>query len=101
MTDHIPDELSPAGRDLRAYTDELRPDYPLVRNDRGEWVLLRHDLVRRAALDDVNFSNGVSRFLQVPNGLDGSMHTAFRERWTRSWPRRHSRRTERSSNGSP
>ena len=53
MTDHIPDEVSPAGRDLRAYTDELRPDHPVVRNDRGEWVLLRHDLVRRAALDDV------------------------------------------------
>ena len=79
MTDHIPDELSPAGRGLRAYTDELRPEHPVVRNDRGEWVLLRHDLVRRAALDDLSFSNGVSRFLQVPNGLDGSMHTAFRE----------------------
>ena len=79
MTDHIPDEVSPAGRDLRAYTDELRPDHPVVRNDRGEWVLLRHDLVRRAALDDLSFSNEVSRFLQVPNGLDGSMHTAFRE----------------------
>jgi cytochrome P450 len=79
MTDHIPDELSPAGRDLRAYTDELRPDHPVVRNDHGEWVLLRHDLVRRAALDDLSFSNGVSRYLQVPNGLDGSMHTAFRE----------------------
>jgi len=79
MTDHIPDDVSPAGRDLRAYTDELRPDHPVVRNDRGEWVLLRHDLVRRAALDDLSFSNGVSRFLQVPNGLDGAMHTAFRE----------------------
>lgn len=79
MTDHIPDELSPAGRDLRAYTDELRPDHPVVRNDRGEWVLLRHELVRHAALDDLSFSNEVSRFLQVPNGLDGSTHTAFRQ----------------------
>jgi cytochrome P450 len=79
MTEHIPDELSPAGRDLRAYTDELRPDYPVVRNDRGEWVLLRHDLVRRAALDHISFSSAVSRFLQVPNGLDGAEHTAFRE----------------------
>jgi cytochrome P450 len=79
MTDHIPDEVSPAGRDLRAYTDELRPQYPVVRNDRGEWVVLRHDLVRRVAIDDLSFSNEVSRFLQVPNGLDGSMHTAFRE----------------------
>ena len=79
MTEHIPDEVSPAGRDLRAYTDELRPDHPVVHNDRGEWVLLRHDLVRRAALDDASFSNDVSRFLQVPNGLGGAEHTAFRE----------------------
>jgi cytochrome P450 len=78
MTEHIPDEVSPAGRDLRAYTDELRPDYPVVRNDRGEWVLLRHDLVRRAALDHRNFSSAVSRFPQVPNGLDGWEHTLFR-----------------------
>jgi cytochrome P450 len=79
MTEHIPDELSPAGGDMRAYTDELRHDYPVVRNDRGEWVLLRHDLVRRAALDHISFSSAVSRFLQVPNGLDGQEHTAFRE----------------------
>lgn len=78
MTEHIPDELSPAGRDLRAYTDELRPDHAVVRNDRGEWVLLRHDLVCRAALDDEHFSSAVSRFLQVPNGLDGAEHTAYR-----------------------
>ena len=79
MTEHIPDELSPAGRDLRAYTDELRPNHPVVRNDRGEWVLLRHDLVQRAALDHTSFSSAVSRFLQVPNGLDGAEHEAFRE----------------------
>ena len=67
MTEHIPDELSPAGRDLRAYTDELRPHYPVVRNDRGEWVLLRHDLVRRAALDHDSFS---SACLAVPGGSE-------------------------------
>jgi cytochrome P450 len=78
MTEHIPDDVSPAGRDLREYTDELRPKHPVVRNDRGEWVLLRHDLVRRAALDHTGFSSAVSRFLQVPNGLDGSEHTTFR-----------------------
>ena len=79
MTEHIPDEVSPAGRDLRAYTDGLRPDHPVVRNDRGEWVLLRHDLVRRAALDDISFSSAVSRHVQVPNGLDGPEHAAFRK----------------------
>ena len=78
MTDHIPDDLSAAGRDLRAYTDELRPLHPLVRNTAGEWVLLRHDLVAAAARDDATFSSSVSRHVQVPNGLDGDEHTAFR-----------------------
>ena len=78
MSDHIPDGLSPVGRDLRAYTDELRPSHAIVRNDHDEWVLLRHDLVLRAALDPKNFSNTTSRFRQVPNGLDGDEHTAFR-----------------------
>lgn len=75
---HVPDEVSPSGRDLRAYTDELRPDHAVVRNDHDEWVLLRHHLVRAAALHDAVFSSAVSRFLQVPNGLDGDTHTAFR-----------------------
>jgi cytochrome P450 len=100
MTEHIPDELSPAGRDLRAYTDELRPDYPVVRNDRGEWVLLRHDLVRRAALDHISFSSAVSRFMQVPNGLDGAEHTAFREALDPFLSPAALARTKRTSSGS-
>lgn len=78
MTDHIPDELDPAGRDLRAYTDELRPNHRVVRNARGEWVLLRHDDVVAAARDAERFANGVSQHLQVPNGLDGDVHRAAR-----------------------
>ncbi len=78
MTDHMPDDLTAAGRDLRAYTDELRPDHPVVRNVAGEWVLLRHADVVAAALDHERFSNGVSRYLQVPNGLDGEMHSRYR-----------------------
>ncbi len=79
MTDHMPDDLSAAGRDLRAYTDELRPKHPVVRNVAGEWVLLRHADVVTAALDHERFSNGVSRYLQVPNGLDGETHNRYRE----------------------
>ena len=78
MTDHIPDDLDPAGRDLRAYTDELRPDHRVVRNARGEWVLLRHADVVAAAADAERFSNAVSAYLQVPNGLDGAAHRAAR-----------------------
>lgn len=79
MTDHMPDDLSAAGRDLRAYTDELRPQHPVVRNVAGEWVLLRHADVVAAALDHERFSSRVSRYLQVPNGFDGEEHTRYRE----------------------
>lgn len=78
MTDHMPDDLSIMGRDLRAYTDELRPKHPMVRNAYGEWVLLRHADVVTAALDHQRFSSKVSRFLQIPNGLDGDKHTQYR-----------------------
>lgn len=79
MTDHMPDDLSAAGRDLRAYTDELRTKHPVVRNTKGEWVLLRHADVLAAAQDHERFSSKVSRHLHVPNGLDGDEHTRFRE----------------------
>jgi cytochrome P450 len=79
MTDHMPDDLSAAGRDLRAYTDELRPKHPLVRNAVGEWVLLRHADVVAVARDHERFSSHVSRYLQVPNGLDAEEHTRYRK----------------------
>ncbi len=79
MTDHMPDDLSATGRDMRACTDELRPRHGVVRNVHGEWVLLRHDLVIQAARNDTQFSSAVSRHLHVPNGLDAAEHTAYRE----------------------
>jgi cytochrome P450 len=79
MTDPMPDELSAAGRDLRAYTDELRPRHGVVRNVEGEWVLLRHELVVQAALDPERFSSAVSSHLQIPNGLDAAEHAAYRQ----------------------
>lgn len=79
MTDHMPDDVSASGRDLRAYTDELRPQHGVVRNVQGEWVLLSHDLVVQAALDHDRFSSAVSSDLHVPNGLDSAEHTAYRE----------------------
>jgi len=75
----MPDDLSATGRDLRAYTDELRPRHGVVRNVHGEWVLLRHELVVQAALDSDRFSSAVSRHLHVPNGLDSAEHTAYRQ----------------------
>lgn len=65
-------------QDLRTLTDELRQQHDVVKNAAGEWVLLRHADVMAAALDDRCFSSQVSRFLQVPNGLDGAEHEVFR-----------------------
>ena len=64
--------------DLRVLTDNLRQAHDVIKNDVGEWVLLRHADVVAAALDDKRFSSQVSRFLQVPNGLDGAEHEHFR-----------------------
>ena len=64
--------------DLRALTDDLRQQHDVIKNEAGEWVLLRHADVVAAALDDTRFSSQVSRFLQVPNGLDGAEHEHFR-----------------------
>ncbi|RLQ20850.1 cytochrome P450 [Seongchinamella sediminis] len=79
MTDHIPDDISPEGRDLREYTDELRQHHAIVKNTLGEWVLLKHGDVVAAALDHESFSNNVSSYLQIPNGLDGEEHTHYRK----------------------
>lgn len=79
MTDHIPDDISPEGRDLREYTDELRQNHAVVKNTFNEWVLLKHADVVAAAMDHERFSNAVSRYLQIPNGLDGDEHTHYRK----------------------
>lgn len=79
MTDPMPDDLAAPGHDLRACTDELRPKYPVVKNSAGDWVLLRHAEVVHAALNHEQFSSSVSRYLQIPNGLDGAEHTRYRQ----------------------
>lgn len=79
MTDHIADDISPEGRDLREYTDELRQKHAVVKNTSGEWVLLKHTDVVAAAMDHESFSSDVSNYLQIPNGLDGEEHTHYRK----------------------
>lgn len=79
MSDHFTEDLDPTGRDLREFTDQLRPEHAVVRNVRGEYVVLRHADVVAVAEDAERFSSGVSRFLQVPNGLDGAEHRAARQ----------------------
>ncbi|MFQ3229650.1 cytochrome P450 [Reinekea sp.] len=79
MTDHMPDDLSAAGKDMREFTDELRAKFSVVKNISDEWVFLKHADVVAAALDHDRFSSKVSRYLQIPNGLDGLEHSEYRK----------------------
>lgn len=72
-------DFDPTGLDPRTATDEQRAAGPLARTPEGTWVVLGHDEVVAAASDADAFSSKVSRFLQVPNGLDGDEHAAFRQ----------------------
>ncbi|OBT13850.1 cytochrome [Vibrio sp. UCD-FRSSP16_10] len=78
MADKMPHDISVSGLDVRAFTDDLRSKHPIVKNINNEWVLLKHADVMAAALDDERFSSKVSRYLQIPNGLDGEEHTQYR-----------------------
>ena len=49
-----------------------------VRHERGHLRVVGHPEVVAVVTDPETFSSGVSRFLQVPNGLDGAEHAAFR-----------------------
>ncbi|MGV2871345.1 cytochrome P450 [Colwellia sp. E150_009] len=79
MSDHMPDDLSIQGKDLRAFTDTLRVKHPVIKNMLGEWVLLKHADVVTAALDHERFSSKVSQHLHIPNGLDGEEHSDYRK----------------------
>src|SRR5699024_10487192 len=64
--------------DPRERYDAQRSRCPVSHDAAGAWTLYRHADVRAAALDDVTFSSATSRFLQVPNGMDGEEHDLFR-----------------------
>jgi cytochrome P450 len=65
-------------RDPIAAYDEMRSQCPVARGPSGAWTLFTHADVTAAAVDHQTFSNAVSAHLQVPNGLDEAVHTAFR-----------------------
>ncbi|HRO30594.1 cytochrome P450 [Citricoccus sp.] len=73
----LPDFPVPS-HDPRAVSDAIRPDARIALSSSGAMVLLRHVDVVAAARDPEVFSSAVSRFLQLPNGLDGEEHAAFR-----------------------
>ena len=63
--------------DPRLVYDAWRQE-PLATDPQGRPVLCRHADVVAAATDPATYSSGVSRFLQVPNGLDGEAHREAR-----------------------
>lgn len=73
----LPDFPVPS-HDPRSVADALRPDSAVALSSTGAVVLLRHADVTDAAHDDKTFSSAVSRYRQVPNGLDGRDHVAYR-----------------------
>lgn len=65
-------------RDPLAAYDVMRASCPVARGVSGAWTFFSHAAVTAAARDHHTYSNAVSRYLQVPNGLDGPTHTAYR-----------------------
>lgn len=63
--------------DPRAGYDALR-EQAMRKDALGRWVAYRHADVVAAATDPDRLSSAVSRFLQVPNGLDGAAHAEAR-----------------------
>lgn len=67
-----------AGSEPRAYGDALLECGAKLARDGEEIVVTGNALARDVAEDPQRFSSGVSRFLQLPNGLDGEEHTKVR-----------------------
>ena len=70
--------FDPTGLEPRSATDDLRAESPLARTPDGTWVVLGHEEALAVVEDAERFSSAVSRFLQVPGGLDGAEHAALR-----------------------
>lgn len=67
-----------AGSEPRAYGDALLERSAKLARDGEEIVVTGNALARDVAEDPQRFSSGASRFLQLPNGLDGEEHTKVR-----------------------
>lgn len=65
-------------RDQRAAYDDMRRRCPVAYSKLMGWSLFRHADVLRVLLDHEAFSNVVSRYPSVPNGMDPPEHDAYR-----------------------
>ena len=61
----------------RAY-DEMRERCPVAYSDLLGWTLFRHEDIARVLNDPGSFSNVVSKYLSIPDGMDPPQHTAYR-----------------------
>lgn len=62
---------------IAAY-DEMRRHCPVARSKYGYTSLFKHGDVVRVLMDHKTFSNAVSSFPSVPNGMDPPEHTEYR-----------------------
>ena len=72
------DESTLAGTEPRAFADALLGAGTRLAKAGDEVVVAGHDLAREVAEDPQRYSSAVSRFMQLPNGLDGEEHTKVR-----------------------
>lgn len=68
-----------AGAEPRVVGDAWHSDGVKLARDGEEIVVAGNEAARAVAEDPERFSSGVSRFLQLPNGLDGGKHREMRE----------------------
>lgn len=65
--------------DQRAAYDHMRERCPVAYSDFFQWSVFRHQDVMRILLEDQTFSNKVSNYVSVPNGMDRPEHTPYRQ----------------------
>ncbi|WP_220635341.1 cytochrome P450 [Georgfuchsia toluolica] len=63
---------------IAAY-DEMRARCPVAYSEYLNWSLFKHEDVVRVLNDPQSFSNVVSSYLSVPNGMDPPEHTEYRQ----------------------
>ena len=78
MQPHELHESTLAGTEPRQYADALHSAGNKLAKDGDEVVVAGHDLAREVAENPEHYSSAVSRFMQLPNGLDGEQHAKVR-----------------------
>ncbi|MBB4519871.1 hypothetical protein GGD68_008687 [Paraburkholderia fungorum] len=82
MDEKPPNDWDPRSEDVMhdqsAAYDDMRHRCPVAHSDYLNLSLFRHDDVMRVLNDPETFSNAVSSYLSVPNGIDPPEHSQYR-----------------------